>query len=59
MKLAPRSARADLKTAEERQLTELKQGFRMASFDVSPDGTQIVFDRVKDNPDIVLMELDR
>jgi len=50
---------ADLNTGRERQLTELKQGFRIASFDVSPDGTQIVFDRLQEHADIVLMELDR
>jgi Tol biopolymer transport system component/tRNA A-37 threonylcarbamoyl transferase component Bud32 len=50
---------ADLATGQERQLTELKQGFRIASFDVSPDGKQIIFDRLQDHSDIVLMEFDR
>ena len=33
--------------------------FRDRDFDVSPDGTHIVFDRLRDNSDIVLMDLAR
>jgi len=29
----------------------------MRTFDVSPDGKQIVFDRLRDNSDIVLIDL--
>ena len=50
---------ADLDSGKERQLTDMAQGFRMASFDVSPDGKQMVFDRLRDNADIVLMDLAR
>jgi serine/threonine protein kinase len=49
----------DLKTGETRQLTEWKAGGVITNFDVSPDGKEIVFDRVRDNSDIVLMELPR
>ena len=47
----------DLETGRERQLTDLKQGYRIASFDLSPDGTHIVFDRLQENADVVLMDL--
>jgi serine/threonine protein kinase/Tol biopolymer transport system component len=49
----------DLEGAPQRQLTDLKAGFVIQNFDVSPDGTQIVFDRLRDNSDIVLMNLAR
>jgi hypothetical protein len=31
----------------------------MRSFDVSPDGKQILFDRISENADIVLIDLKR
>ena len=40
-------------------MTDFKAGFVIQNFDVSPDGTQIVFDRLRDNSDIVLMNLAR
>ncbi len=46
----------DLETGKERQLTNLKSGYEPKSFDVSPDGHQIVFDRVRENSDIVLID---
>jgi Tol biopolymer transport system component len=46
----------DLETGKERQLTNLKPGYEPKSFDVSPDGRQIVFDRVWENSDIVLID---
>jgi Tol biopolymer transport system component len=49
----------DLQTGERRQLTNLKGGFAIQNFDVSLDGTHIVFDREGDNADIVLMTLAR
>jgi Tol biopolymer transport system component len=47
----------DLSTMRTRQLTRLDNRAAMRSFDISPDGNQIVFDRVKDNSDIVLIDL--
>jgi Tol biopolymer transport system component len=47
----------DLATKRTRQLTRLNQQAGMWSFDVSPDGRQIVFDRTRDNSDIVLIDL--
>ena len=48
----------DLGTGHLRQLTDLKPSeFDMKSFDVSPDGKQILFDRARENSDIVLIDL--
>ena len=49
----------DLDSGQRRQLTNLKPGFSIGSFDVSPDGRQIIFDRVRQNSDIVLIDLER
>ena len=51
--------RVDLTNGQQRQLTALKAGSVIRDFDVSPDGTHIVFDRLRDNSDIVLMKLAR
>jgi serine/threonine protein kinase len=47
----------DLATGGQRRLTDLRQGFEGKSFDISPDGKQILFDRVRDNADVVLIDL--
>ena len=49
----------DLETGGERQLTDLKPGTLIQSFDVSLDGQQIIFDRQKENADVVLIDLPR
>ncbi len=49
----------DLTTGRLRQLTKLRPGFDMRSFDVSPDGKQILFDRYREDSDVVLIERDR
>ena len=46
----------DLKTGRERQLTALGRGFTIGDFDISPDGRELVFDRVRDESDIVLID---
>jgi Tol biopolymer transport system component len=51
--------RVELASGQRRQLTELTAGPVIQNFDVSPDGTQIVFDRLRNNTDIVLMNLAR
>jgi len=48
--------RVDLETGVRRQLTDLKPGLRIQSFDVSLDGKQILFDRWREDSDIVLIE---
>jgi Tol biopolymer transport system component len=47
----------DLATKKTRQLTRLANTSRMRTFDVMPDGKQIVFDRLRENSDIVLIDL--
>ncbi len=48
----------DMETGGERQLTDLKPGTLIQSFDVSLDG-QIVFDRQRRNADVILIDLPR
>jgi Tol biopolymer transport system component len=48
----------DLATRRLRQLTNLRTtDYSMRSFDVSPDGKQILFDRFRENSDVVLIDL--
>ena len=47
----------DLATKKTRQLTRLDPKGSTPSFDITPDGKQIVFDRLRDNADIVLIEM--
>jgi hypothetical protein len=50
----------DLKTKPSRQLSRLTNNSAATqSFDVTADGTRIVFDRVRENADIVLIDLAR
>ncbi len=41
-----------------RQLTELEGVATMRTFDIEPDGSRIVFDRLHPNSDVVLIDLD-
>jgi Tol biopolymer transport system component len=47
----------DLATKKTRQLTRLSNKAAMRTFDVTPDGKQIVFDRQRENSDVVLIDL--
>jgi hypothetical protein len=47
----------DLKTGLERQLTNLGREFAIGDFDLSADGREIIFDRAREESDIVLFEL--
>jgi Tol biopolymer transport system component len=47
----------DLATMQDRQLTRLNDAGTISTFDVTPDGTRIVFDRLRDHSDIVLIDL--
>jgi hypothetical protein len=47
----------DLKTKTTRPLTRLDNAATIRTFDVTPDGKQIVFDRMRDNSDLVLIDL--
>ena len=51
--------RVELASGHRRQLTDLTAGPVIQNFDVSPDGTRIVFDRLRNNTDIVSMNLPR
>ena len=46
-------------TGAERQLTDLPAGFVIGDFDVSPDGAEIIFDRVQESSSVVLIERPR
>jgi Tol biopolymer transport system component len=47
----------DVATGRLRRLTNSRQDFLVKSFDVSPDGKTILFDRYRENADIVLIDL--
>ena len=51
--------RLDLADGRLRPLTNLSRQFVMRSFDVSPDGKQILFDRFRANSDLALIDLAR
>jgi Tol biopolymer transport system component len=47
----------DLTSGDRRRLTELTPGESIYRFDVSPDGTRILFERIRENSDIALIAL--
>jgi Tol biopolymer transport system component/DNA-binding winged helix-turn-helix (wHTH) protein len=47
----------DLRSGDEHPLTDLGPGSNITDFDVSADGREIVFDRVRDESDIVRIDL--
>jgi Tol biopolymer transport system component len=49
----------DLETGTERQLTDLTADFDIRDFDISPDGREVVLERVQEHSDVVLMDLPR
>ncbi len=49
--------RVDLASGALTQLTDLKPGFETRSFDISPDGKTILFDRYRENADVVLIDM--
>ena len=46
----------DLRTGQQRQLTNFSREFLISDFDISPDGQEIVFSRLKENSNIVLID---
>ena len=46
-------------TGEQRQITRLGNKGNVRGFDITPDGKHIVFDRLRQNSDIVLIDLPR
>jgi Tol biopolymer transport system component len=49
----------DLVAKTTRQLTRLSDRGRIQTFDIAPDGKAIVFDRIRENSDIVLIDLQK
>ena len=49
----------DLASGERRQLTRLANQGAVRTFDITPDGKYIVFDRTRQNTNVVLIELPR
>jgi Tol biopolymer transport system component len=49
----------DLDTGVERQLTNFPSDFEIRDFDISPDGRDVVVERVQEHSDVVLMDLSR
>jgi serine/threonine protein kinase/Tol biopolymer transport system component len=49
----------DLETGAERQLTNLTPDFDIDDFDISPDGREVVLERVQERSDVVLLDLPR
>ena len=46
----------DLTTGRQQPLTRLGDHGRLQTFDITPDGKRIVFDRLRENADLVLIE---
>jgi Tol biopolymer transport system component len=51
--------RMDLNSGVEKQLTWLPADFDVQDFDVSPDGKEVVLERLEERSDVVLMDLPR
>ena len=47
----------DLETGSNRQLTNFTPDFDIHDFDISPDGREVVLERVQEHSDVVLLEL--
>ena len=47
----------DVTTGQRRQLTRLRPGESVHRFDIAPDGRRILFERVRENSDIALIEV--
>jgi Tol biopolymer transport system component len=49
--------RIDLETGAERQLTNLAPDFDIRDFDISPDGREVVLERLQERSDVVLLDV--
>jgi Tol biopolymer transport system component len=49
----------DLETGAERQLTNLLPNFDIRDFDISPDGREVVLERMQERSNVVLLDLAR
>jgi hypothetical protein len=46
----------DVQTGRERQLTDIGRDFAIGDFDVSRDGRELVFDRIREESDIEVID---
>jgi tricorn protease-like protein len=49
----------DLETGAERQLTNMAADFDVHDFDISPDGREVVLERVQERSNVLLLDLPR
>lgn len=49
----------DLETGTERQLTNFAPDFDIRDFDISPDGREVILERLQEHSDVVLLDLPR
>ena len=49
----------DLETGTERQLTNFTPDFDIRDFDISPDGREVILERLQEHSDVVLLDLAR
>jgi Tol biopolymer transport system component len=49
----------DLETGVERQRTNLPPDFDIRAFDISPDGSEVVLERVQEHSEVILLDLPR
>jgi len=49
----------DVETGAERQLTNLNPDFHIHDFDISPDGREVVLERMQERSDVALVDLPR
>ena len=47
----------DLETGAERQLTKLAPDFTISDFDISPDGSEVILERVQEQSSVALLDL--
>ena len=47
----------DLETGAERRLTNMAPDFNISDFDISPDGNEVLLERVQERSSVVLMDL--
>ena len=47
----------DLETGAAQQLTNLPDDFDVRDFDISPDGKQLILERIQQRSDLMLMDL--
>jgi Tol biopolymer transport system component len=47
----------DLETGAERQLTKLDADFEISDFDISPDGREVVLERVQERSNVAIIDL--